>query len=512
MEPHQRPDFVIVGSGAGGSVLAYHLARHGARVLVLERGPRVPPDAMTGDEAAMIARLYKDGGAQTNTEADMFLLQGSCVGGSTVLTNAVCFRMPEQVRQSFAQHGFELPRDELADSFARIESVLGVAKLDRSLHNGAVAPIVAGMRRLGLEAQEFDKCLDRCIGCGACNIGCRYGRKLDAAQTWIPMSETHGAVIQPGVEVLRVEHRRGRIHALRCRDRRARRTFAVVADRYVLFGGAINTPELLLRSRILTDRAGRRTSFNAGVIMAAEFAQPLDGAVGDQMCWWHAEDGFILEQIQNPPASFAVTMTAWFDQHAPVMRRFRHLAAAGVLVPTQATGRVFLGLGHRWLRPLFDHADIRFRMPEQDLAVMRRGLMRLAQIFFAAGAQQVFPPVAAGLVLTAPEQIPAIATSIRDQKDLLGFGSSHPQGGAPLGHDDRTDVVAPDWRVRGFANLHVCDASLFPHSIRVNPMLSIMAIADWSVRRIGGFLPPARIDEGPAYEARRREAVQSRPA
>src|SRR5690606_7457409 len=81
--------FAVVGSGAGGSVVAWHLARHGEPTVVLERGKWVAPDDMTHDERAMIALLYKDAGAQTNTEADMFLLQGNCVVGSTVLTNAV---------------------------------------------------------------------------------------------------------------------------------------------------------------------------------------------------------------------------------------------------------------------------------------------------------------------------------------------------------------------------------------------------------------------------------------
>jgi choline dehydrogenase-like flavoprotein len=55
--------------------------------------------------------------------------------------------------------------------------------------------------------------------------------------------------------------------------------------------------------------------------------------------------------------------------------------------------------------------------------------------------------------------------------------------------------------------LYVCDASLFPRSIRVNPMLSIMAVADQAARKIGGLEPPAIIEEGPAFDSRRKALV-----
>ena len=77
-------EFAVSGSGAGGSVVAYHLAAAGAKVAILERGEWLHPKDLSHDEPEMIARLYKDGGAQTNNDADMFVLQGNCVGGSTV--------------------------------------------------------------------------------------------------------------------------------------------------------------------------------------------------------------------------------------------------------------------------------------------------------------------------------------------------------------------------------------------------------------------------------------------
>ncbi|MBL9078186.1 MAG: GMC family oxidoreductase [Planctomycetes bacterium] len=495
-------EFVVVGSGAGGSVVAYHLASAGARVLVLERGPWLHPKDLSHDEPSMIAQLYKDGGAQTNNDADMFVLQGSCVGGSTVLTNAVCFRMPEDVRRAFLQRGFVLPQAELQQSFARVESVLGVGPLPPELWNPTTARLAVGLESVGATPGTFQKAMLHCVGCGYCNVGCRYGRKLDASQTWVPMAVARGAVVMPDTEVVRIVHRGARVRHLLCRDRNTGEPLRVVADRFVLAGGAINTPELLLRSGLHHGRAGRRTSFNAGAIVFGDFEEPLDGFDGDQMCVHHIGERFAIEQIQNPPVSLALTLPGFHGEHAERMQRYRHLAALGVLVPTLPTGRVFLGLGHRLLRRWFDHADLRFRMSPFELSAFRDGCRTAALALLAAGAHRVHVPCAANLRIERPEHVDRIDEAMREQSDLVGFGSSHPQGGACVGSDAAEDVVDPDFRVRGLRNLFVADASLFPQSVRVNPMLSIMAVADYAVRAIGGVRPPQLIEEGPAHAAR----------
>lgn len=497
-------DFLVVRSGAAGSVLAFHLAAARNRVLVLERGKRVLPDAMPTDEASRIAMLYKDGGAQMNDDANLFVLQGNVVGGSTVLTNGVTLRLPEDVRAALANDGWELPRHELEASFERVESVLNVAKVERHLYSRASHRLADGMRALGCEPGEFSKGMMRCIGCGFCNVGCHYGRKMDASQTWIPMAETRGAEVLPEAEVVQLEHRGGVIRAALCRDLRTDRLFRVRAQRYVLSGGAIATPSLLLRSKLGNGRVGRGVSFNAGSIAFAEYPDDVDGHHGDQMCVHYSDPRFLIEQVHNPELSFALSLPGTFVQHAERMRRYRRLASAGVIVPTEAVGRVFLGLGARLLPQYFAHADLRFRMPTSDLMALRDGLERLAEFYFASGATRVFVPSAQPLQLQRPEQIARLNEFLRHPSDFTNLGSSHPFGGAAVGVDPRTAPVDLQHRVRGTANLYVCDASVFPRALRVNPMLTIMAVADRAAEFIGGTRPSPRIEEGPAWEMRQK--------
>lgn len=482
----QHWDAIVIGTGAGGGVMMHEFASMGLDVLALERGHWFGPDQISSDELAMIAQLYRDGGAQTNTDADMFVLQGSCVGGSTVLTNAVCFRMPEDVRVRFAHAGWKISADELSACSNYVEEHMNVRPLDERLLNPVADKLRLGLSRLGEEAGSFRKSFDRCIGCGYCNVGCSYGRKKDSSTTWVPRALDSSAELRTRIEAIRLVHRAGRVQGLLVRDLETGARFQISADRYVIAAGALHTPELLLRSKLGGKNVGLRTSFNAGAIVFAEYDEPVHAFDGDQMGVHYFGDGYVIEQIHNPPMSFALTMPGWFDRHHADMERYVYRSGAGVLVPTQPVGRVFRGLGSKLFGRFFDHPNLDFTLPQSDIEVFRRGIEMLCRIFLASGARFVVPPLAQYTRIESVDELPLIRERLRDQKDFVGFGSSHPQGGACLGEDPLRDVVAPDYSVYGSDSVYVCDASLFPESVRVNPMISIMAVAKHAAAHIAG--------------------------
>jgi choline dehydrogenase-like flavoprotein len=148
-------------------------------------------------------------------------------------------------------------------------------------------------------------------------------------------------------------------------------------------------------------------------------------------------------------------------------------ATFGVMVTDEGRGSI-----HR----LFGRPVIRYDLHPDDAARLQRGLIHLAEIFFAAGAREVIAPVTGVPTLRDGDVGPLRAARLRPRDlHLMAF---HPLGSARAGADPRRSVVDGDLRVHGVQNLHVADGSAVPSSPGVNPQLTIMALATRAARRI----------------------------
>ena len=465
----------VIGSGAGGSVVACRAAQAGRSVLIVERGPYLRPSQMNDSEIEMIPLLYKDGGLQMNTGMDMFILQGTCVGGSTTLSNMVMMRAPPDVLSSWNRFGAEIDLEGLGRSYETIDREIGATDADSVHASGSTRRFIEGARSLGLSPQRMRKALGECQGCGNCNIGCAFDAKRGALATYIPWAEAQGARVLAETEVDRIETRGRRAVAVHVRAGKARDLQRIVAKQVIVSAGAINSSALLLKSG-LRKNVGARVSFNGGSMMVAEFDEPLDGYDADQMTWFLPGDGFIIEPTHNPLMSAALTTPGWFEEHAALMRRQRHLAYAGSLISTGPTGRVVQS-------PFWGYEETRFRPGPPEVDKVTRGLKLISEVFFAAGARRLILPTHRFRAIRSPKEISQIDEHVVSTRHF-SFGSAHPQGGNAMSANPRLGVVDENFAVHGLDNLFVCDASIFPSSVTVNPISTIMALADYAAPRI----------------------------
>jgi choline dehydrogenase-like flavoprotein len=116
---------------------------------------------------------------------------------------------------------------------------------------------------------------------------------------------------------------------------------------------------------------------------------------------------------------------------------------------------------------------------------MVEGLKTAGKIWFEAGAKRVMPATFAWQDYRREADLAKLDIAVRETGDLL-MTSAHPQGGNALGA-----VVDENFRVRGFKNLYLCDASVFPNSVHVNPQLTVMGLAQYAARRLLGSALPA---------------------
>jgi len=459
---HLDADVCVVGAGAGGAVVAAELAEGGARVVVLDQGPRHDPDDFTARPPEMLARLYRDGGQTATLGAPPIVLPlGSGLGGTTLVNSGTCFRTPAHVLERWAgEYGLELDEATLRPCFERVEQALSVAEVSPELAGANAAVARRGAERLGWSHGYLRRNARGCVGSGVCVFGCPTSAKQHTGITYIPRAEAAGAQIVTGAEVreLRVEGGRARGVDARLSDGRR---LQVRAPTVVVACGTIHTPLLLARSGIpdASGQRGRNLALHPATAAFALMDDVVDMARGVPQSFYvdeFAAEGIMFEGVAGPPAYAAMSLPLSGDAHARAMADYRRLAQFGLMVSDSSRGRVSAVAG----RPV-----IRYDLCDEDLAKFRSGLARMRELFEAAGAREVYLPLPAGV---SPERARA-----RDLT-LMAF---HPLGTARADARCSHGVTDGDLALHGVSGLHVADGSVVPSALGVNPQLTIMALA-----------------------------------
>ncbi|MFZ5476312.1 MAG: GMC family oxidoreductase N-terminal domain-containing protein [Myxococcota bacterium] len=480
-----RTDVCVIGSGAGGGVAAAVLAEAGREVVVLEEGAHVPGERMTQREHEMYPLLYRDGGQQYTDDGGVSVLQGRCVGGSTVINMADCVPIPEPVLAHWAQR-FGVRRWGYAEVDAAAREVMEVVGANPiAFHNRNNQLLLDGAAKTGLAGGAFVHNRVDCRGSGYCLIGCRYDAKRSVAVTWIPRAVATGRVlVQADARVESLEWQGRRVvaavgHVVERGTARPLGAFRVEADRFVLAAGAIHTPLLLLASGLGGEHVGRNLTLQPQAIVAATFPDEVVLFRGvPQSAYAHADEvtaegglgGFRLEAVGAAPAMAASSATLWGKELATWMARYRHTAACLCLVPDRPGGRVTRGRDGR--------PRITYAFQDTWTAQLKRAVRAAAEAYLAAGADGVSMPFVGAPPVRKAEDI-RVPDDVRPGD--LSLISAHPQGTCRIG-----EVVGDDLRVVGMDNAFVLDASVFPTSASTHTMIPVMSFALLGARALSG--------------------------
>jgi choline dehydrogenase-like flavoprotein len=487
---------VIVGSGPGASIMAKGLAERGKRVLIIERGEHTDPSEFNEDEIDMVSRLYADGALQQAADFRFQVIQGSAVGGSSVVNNAVCFDTPRSVLdrwndQSGGNAGLDLER--FVQCNKRVNDMIGVRKINESdipntmsreeyMNPGGVK-FVEGIKKLRLHesphtVESVAANIKHCVGCGYCNMGCKWGKKLSMLNQVLPEAQERigpeNFQVIAGCEVLKLKARGSKVTSLIGQFRNGRK-IEVRGKTFVVAAGAISSSLLLQRSGIAEGRAGKRLSFNVGSPITAVFPEIINAYKGLQISHYlqlSPSRGFIFETWFNPPMFQSTVMPGWWADHYKNMMRYNRMACTGVLVGSDSNAEVRVGgLTRR---------DIRYKPTKKDFDTLLNGVELAGEIYFEAGAECVMPNSFQYYEYKTKEQLRLMKYDIKDSSDIT-LGTGHPQGGNIISRDKKIGVVDEQLKVYGYDNLFVADASVFPTAVGVNPQITVMTFADYAV-------------------------------
>lgn len=490
-------EVVVIGTGAGGSLAAHRLAERGHDVLMLERGRFLSPERFVEDEADQYARLYSDGALQLSRDFSFQVLQGMCVGGSTVVNNGVCFDLPDAVLGEWNDR-FDagLPPEQIRRTLRAVRELIGA---ERQSDPDIADPIVRRMPSAGLRPVSAN--LHDCVGCGYCNLGCAYAHKLSMLTTLLPIAQAdaerrrrenpdfRGRLrVLPDCEALTIGRRGRRASGVGAQLRRAggrRQALKISADRVIVAAGAIHSSRLLMASGLGGAAVGQGLSANLGSHMTALWTDgpPVRAFAGQQMSH-HVDDpagAHMIETWFNPVMSQALVMPGWLGDHEANMRRYDRLGCLGVLVGSSR------GAGNHVLRrrDLISGSEIAFTPSVGDLRRLLAGLRRAGKLMLDAGADCVMPATFRYHELRTARELASLTIGelVHDASDI-SVNTGHPQGGNAVCRDPRRGVVDETLRVHGMDNLHVLDASVFPTAITVNPQLTVMALARYGAEQI----------------------------
>ncbi|KAI9845931.1 MAG: hypothetical protein M1837_004467 [Sclerophora amabilis] len=512
-------DVVIVGSGCGAGVTAKNLAEDGHRVIVVDKAYHHPPEYLPMSELHASVELFEGGGAQPSDDNSTTVIAGSAWGGGGTINWSASLQTQAYVRKEWADKGLDFfTSAEYQASLDRVCCRMGVST-DFIEHNHGNEAILEGCRKLGYS----HKAVPQNTGgnkhyCGYCTLGCGSAEKQGPVVSWLPDAAKAGAQFIEGCEVTKVlfedQHRSNKAVGVAgvwtSRDRKIKRDVVIKAKKVIISAGTLWTPIILQKSGLKNSQIGRNLklhpcSFVFGIW--PEEVRPWEGAILTSVCdEFQNQDGHghgvKLEAMVMLPSWMLPLIPGSGLDFKKFCLKFKHMNAFITLCRDQASGRVYPDA-------VSGHPRIEYTPSAADRQHCMEGLVALAKICYVTGAREISTiiesvppfvrPESSGSISDTKESEPQDDPGINDPdfQAWLGkvraaglhspttpFGSAHQMGSCRMGTNEKNSVVNQKGQVWGAQNLYVADASVFPSASGVNPMITNMAISDWTSRGI----------------------------
>ncbi|GLJ50983.1 hypothetical protein SUGI_1085820 [Cryptomeria japonica] len=487
-------DAVVVGSGSGGGVAAGTLAQAGYRVIVVEKGNYYARQDLSLLEGPSLQHMYDSGGILSTNDLKILIMAGSTVGGGSAINWSACIPTPPEKLTEWSQN-YHLPLFATETYQTAMKTVcerLGVN--DRCpKHSFQNTILREGCSKLGFTVHSVPRNSTQDHFCGSCCYGCPTGNKKGTDETWLVDAVNAGAIILTGCKADKVLTLPNKIGQKKNRATgvsvytRTGTQIIIQASVTVASCGALQTPPLLRRSGLQNPNTGKNLRLHPVQMAWGYFpdgsgpaGKSYEGGIITTMC---KHSGTINQTPAVGAGSFAalIPWTSGADMKSR-MRKYSRTAHIFSLVGDQGSGTVMA------------EREIEYRICDGDRQKLTEGLARAVRILIAAGATEVGTHRSDGLRFSTcgasheeiEEFIGKVASCNTMGKHREGnkigqpwtpVCSAHQMGSCRMGQDPEAGAVdwkGESWEVEG---LFVCDGSLLPTSLGVNPMITIQSIA-----------------------------------
>lgn len=477
-------DVVVIGSGAAGAVAAHVLASAGLEVGIVEEGPWIKTHEVREDVYSTFGRAMRLHGMQVlQGRAYIPMLQGRCVGGSTLVNSAIAWRAPEDVIDDWgSRFGLSaITMRALEPHYAALEGDLSVREVAPEAMGENNRLFIEQANKRGFDAAPMRRYDKGCTGSGMCVTACPTAAKQGMSVTYVPWTlRTGRARIFTSCRVEHVDIRGSRAVAVIGRSESGHRVQLYARYAVLVAASTVQTPNILRRSGVRAASLGQHFQAHPAFALAGLFDRPIKMAFGAtqgaESAHFRKSDRFKLETISLPPDLAGARVPGVGAELADRLAQLGNVAMWGAEVRAEAEGTVREGWGG------LDR--VRYTMTQDDMRVVRKACAVIARMMFDAGAKEVWPGVYG---------VPSVLRSIDDVRLLdagpieprsYGFIATHLFGAARMGPEPSASVVGCDFGVHGVDGLYVVDSSVFPTNLGVNPQHTIMAMSRLASHRL----------------------------
>lgn len=444
-------DFIIIGSGASGSVLAYYLTKAGARCLMLEAGKAHSAKTFPRNELLANSNLYWGGGMDSTANANLLFLRGKVLGGGTVVNQALLDRFDDLALDDWRDRSGIAAFSEsgMAPHYDEIESQLALHKITQAEWNKNAELYVKGFENLGYKWAPLRRGQANCDvannDCMACLGGCRRDSKQSMLITFNKRAREQGLELKTETEVSEIVHGK---HQVVVNGREKGQPITVYGRQCIVAAGTLGTNRIMLRSgfKKRLPALGENFFSHPQWMNLAMFNEPIDAHKGALQAVKSddkrfREAGFKLENVFVGPIGVTMLIPAHGLKHQNYMERYRYMASMEVCIRDVVPGQIRVNNKGRLV--------IKKPIEGEDLKRGMAGVKVVREIYESLNAQEFIT-------------------------SNFNF-SLHQMGGCAIGQSAGRSVVNEAFKVHGYDNLMIADGSIFPSAPGINPSLTIMA-------------------------------------